>query len=67
MLSVTQRAKLTCNANTAAKIIGLPTLNLTEVNHKSITCLANTRRYSPTEPIYHPTTLRVQVQNMDVL
>ena len=65
MLSVTNRAKLTCITNTAAKIIGLPTPNLTELNKKSIK-LNSTRHHSSTAPIHHPVTLRAQVQNHQV-
>ena len=51
MLSVTNRAKLTRITNTAAKIIGLPTPNLTELNNRSITRLANTIVQDITHPL----------------
>ena len=41
MLSVTNLAKLPRITKTAAKIIGLPTPNLTELNNRSITRIAN--------------------------
>ena len=50
-LSVTNRAKLTRITNTAAKIIGLPTPNLIELNNKSITRLANTIAQDITHPL----------------
>lgn len=53
LLSVTQRAKLKSNTNTAAKIICLSTPDLTEVNNKSITCGANTTAQDVTRPLNH--------------
>ena len=52
MLSVTNRAKLTRITNTAAKIIGLPTPNLTELNEKSINRLANSIVQDTTHPLH---------------
>ena len=51
MLSVTNRAKLTRITNTAAKIIGLPTPYLTELNSKSVTHLTNTIAQDITHPL----------------
>ena len=51
MLSVTNWAKLTRITNTAAKIIGLLTPNLTELNNKSITRIANTIAQDITHPL----------------
>ncbi len=52
ILSVTNQAKLTRITNTAAKIIGLPTPNLTELNNRSITRLANTIAQDITHPLH---------------
>ena len=51
MLSVTNRAKLTRITNTAAKLIGLPTPNLTVLNNRSITRIANSIAHDTTHPL----------------
>ena len=51
MLSVTNQVKLTRITNTAAKIIGLPTPNLTDLNNKSISRIAYSIAQDPTHPL----------------
>ena len=51
MLSVTNLAKLTRITKTAAKIIGLPTPNLTELNNRSITRIANSIAQDTSHPL----------------
>ena len=51
MLSVTNYAKLTCIIYTAAKIIGLLSSNLSELNCKAITLIAITTAQDITHPL----------------
>jgi len=51
MLTVTNRVKLTRITHTAAKTIGLPTPNLTELNNKAIARIATSIEQDITNPL----------------